>query len=134
MLKKYKMLIELVNKQETENGAIGVLESVKLMRAIGAVAKKHKFDCYAKWYPKEVIDYVPTEKTYEIVTVEDIAKLTPEQFEMFIDDLRSWCNFHREVQPLVDVGIGTTSNSITWLDTGLHEGIVKVEINASNKL
>lgn len=34
MLKKFKMLIELVAQNETEHGAIGVTESVKMMRAI----------------------------------------------------------------------------------------------------
>ncbi len=134
MLKKFKMLIELVAKTETENGAIGVMESVTLMKAIGTVAKKHKFDCYAKWYPKEVIDYVPTGNTYELKTLEDIAKLSPDQFEMMIEDLRWWYNFRREVQPLVDAGIWTTPDSMTWLDTGLHEAKLKVEIHSSNKI
>jgi hypothetical protein len=35
-----------------------------------------------------------------IKTVEDIAELTPEQFEMFIDDLRGWSNFRRSVKNL----------------------------------
>lgn len=103
MLKKFKMLIELVNQKETENGAIGVIDSVKIMRAIGAVAKKYKFDCYAKGYPKEIIDYIPTGNTYELTTLEDITHLSPEQFELFIEDLRSWCNFRREVKPLMDL-------------------------------
>lgn len=134
MQKKFKMLIELVAQTETEHWAISVTESVKMMRAIWAVAKKHKFDCYAKWYPKEIIDYIPTGNTYEIKTVEDIAKLTAEQFEMFVEDLRGWCNLHREVQPLVDLWVAQTSDSLTWLDTWLHEEKVTIEISTSNKL
>jgi hypothetical protein len=134
MQKKFKMLIELVAQTETEHWAISVTDSVKLMRGVGAVAKKHKFDCYAKWYPKEVIDYIPTGNTYEIVTVEDIAKLTADQFEMFVEDLRGWCRLHREIQPLVDIGMAKTFNAMNWLDTGLHEEKIKVEISISNKV
>ena len=34
----------------------------------------------------------------ELKTLEDLAKLTPEQFEMLIEDLRSWCNWRREIK------------------------------------
>ena len=139
MQKKFKMLIELVNQKETENGAIGVTESVKLMRAIGAVAKKHKFDCYAKWYPKEVIDYIPTGNTYELKTLEDIANLTSEQFEMLIEDLRSWCNWRREIKAgseiLEKVWVSIEATEwMTWLDTWLHEEKLEVQLTTSNKL
>lgn len=139
MLKKFKMLIELVAQTETENGAIGVTESVKMMRAIWAVAKKHKFDRYAKWYPKEVINYIPTGNTYELKTLEDIAKLTPEQFEMMIEDLRGWCNWRREIKAWSDIleKIGVSMEDqewMTWLDSWLHEEKIEVQIHASNKL
>lgn len=139
MQKKFKMLIELVNQTETENGAIWVLENVKLMRAIWAVAKKQKFDCYAKWYPKEVINYVPTGNTYELKTLEDIANLTADQFEMLIEDLRWWCNFRREIKSgseiLEKIGISMEAHdTMTWIDSGLHEAKIKAEIHSSNKL
>lgn len=134
MMKKFKMLIELVAQTETENGSIGVTESVKMMRAIGDVAKKHKFDCYAKWYPKEVIDYIPTGKKYEIKTVEDIAMLTSEQFEMLIDDLRSYCNVMRDMKPLIDAGLASNNPWMTWLDTWLNTEEIKFQVNISNKM
>ena len=95
MLKKHKMLAEFVALKETEHGAIDLMSSVKFMQDIAKLAKKHGFEAYAKGYPKEVLDYKPTGETIVIKTVEDIAKLTPEQFEMFVEDLRSWANFQR---------------------------------------
>ena len=38
--------------------------------------------------------------TYTIKTLEDIAKLTEDQFEMMIDDLREWCNISKNVDKL----------------------------------
>ena len=43
---------------------------------------------------KDIEDYVKN-KTYRIETVLDIAKLSAEQFEMLIDDLREYCNAMR---------------------------------------
>jgi len=56
-----------------------------------------------KGYPKEVLDYEPTGKTYEIKTVQDIAELSPDQFEMFIEDLRNWCNMERTIKVFRDL-------------------------------
>ena len=131
MLKKYKMLIELVNKIETENWAIDLIQSCKMMNDVAGVSKKFWFDCYVKWYPKEVIDYQPTGKTYIIKTVGDIVKLSPDQFEMFIEDLRNYCNLMRGIQPMIDLWIATSTEWMTWLDTGLHEE--KLQVNISNK-
>ena len=65
------------------------------MKSIGAIAEKYDFEALLKAYPKDVAGYEPTGKTYQLRTLEDIAELTPEQFEMFIDDLRNWCDVQR---------------------------------------
>lgn len=129
-LKKYKLLLELVNKEETENGAIDLLKSCKIMKDFWSLAKKHGFDCYVKWYPKDVFNYEPTGKTYEIKTVQDIAQLSPEQFEMFIEDLRNWCNMERMIKVFRDIGVATSPEWITWIDSWLHETTVKCLGNA----
>lgn len=67
------------------------------MKSIGVVAKKYDFEAFLKAYPKDIANYEPTGKTYHLRTLEDIAQLSPEQFEMFIDDLRSWCNAQRRI-------------------------------------
>lgn len=85
-----------------------------------------------KGYPKEVLDYEPTGKTYEIKTVQDIAKLSPEQFEMFVEDLRNWCNMERTIKVFRDLGAVTGPEGMTWIDTGLHE--TTVEFSTSNKM
>lgn len=82
------MMFECIAQEETEDGAIPLSTFTGILTDISKAVKKHKFTAYAKGYPKEVLDYVPTNKTYRIETVLDIAKLSAEQFEMFIDDLR----------------------------------------------
>lgn len=136
MKKKYKMLLELVRKQETEMGAIPIMESIKLAKDFWSLAKKSGYDCYLKWYPKEILDYKPTWKNYKIETVEDIAKLTAEQFELFIEDLRQFCNFQREANILnqwlwFDM-IQKKENWFIWQDTWLNEAKITAEI--SNKI
>ena len=135
MLKKYKMLIEVVAKKETENWAIGLRESGLFMKDIAKVTTKHKFDCYIKWYPKDKLEYEPTNKTFEIKTVEDIAELDEKQFEFFIDDLRQWCNLHRQIKvanDLVWADIIQGPQGITWLDTWLNE--TKINFTTTNKM
>jgi len=95
MLKKHKLMFECIAQEETENGAIPLLRFTGLLSAISKATKKFKFNCYSKAYPKEMNDYVPTNKVYKIKTVRDITKLTPDQFEMFIGDLREYCNTMR---------------------------------------
>lgn len=136
MLKKFKLLIELVSKEETEEWTIWLKQSWLLMQDISKIAKKHNMDCYIKWQSKEKINYTPTWNTYEIKTVEDIAKLTPEQFEFFIDDLRNFCDVRRWMADFnkvlwVDI-IKAQKDWFTWLDTGLNEA--KVTFEATNKL
>ena len=134
-MKKHKMLVEFVNKKETEHGSIGIKESVWIIKKIWDIAKKAWFECYMKGYPKDKLDYKPTGKTYEIETLEDIAELSESQFEFFIDDLRNWTNTHRAMNQLnKDIGMDIvgSSGSITWLDTGLNS--TKVNIEVSSKL
>lgn len=105
------------------------------MKDIARITKKHKFDCYVKWYPKEKIDYEPTNKTFEIKTVENIAELDDKQFEFFIDDLRQWCNLHRQIKVTNDLVWDEVIQSpqvMTWLDTGLND--VKLHFTTTNKL
>ena len=120
MKKKFKEMFEFVKKEETESGAVGLREHGLFLQDVSKVAKKYGFDCYCKAYPKEKIDYVPTGKEYEIKTVEDIAKLTAEQFEFFIEDLRNFCNVQRELQAVDELLPGVIkkeSSGFTWLDT-----------------
>ena len=69
---------------------------------ISKISKKFDFECYIKWEPKDTLDYIPTGNTYEIKTLEDIAKLTEDQFEMLIDDLRQWCNYKRAISNIAE--------------------------------
>lgn len=136
MLKKHKMMFECVAKEETENGAIPLLEFTGLLASISKATKKHKFDCYMKAYPKDKSNYVPTKKVYKIKTVRDIVALTPEQFEFFIDDLREYCNIMRSMEeinklPGVEVREG---GSFDWIDTGYHSSEIKVESTIKNNI
>lgn len=94
-MKKHRMMFECIAEEETEDGAIPLSTFTGILTDISKAVKKHKFTAYDKGYPKEVLDYVPTNKTYRIETVLDIAKLSAEQFEMLIDDLREYCNAMR---------------------------------------
>lgn len=135
MLKKHKMLVEYIAKKETEEGGVGLIEGVKFMKAIWNLADKHWFDAYMKGYPKEVLDYVPTGKTYQIKTVEDIAKLTSEQFEMFVEDLRNFCDIMRWVYAINWMGIETKTNDwMKWIDDGEHKMNVTVTAESTNKI
>jgi len=126
--------MELVAKKETEHWTIWLVESWKMMTAFSKLAEKLWFDIYIKWYPKEKVDYTPTNKTIEIKTVEDIAKLDEKQFEFFVDDLRSWCNLTREMNAINEIMPWSvkTSKWITWLDTWLNEA--KINITTTNKM
>lgn len=134
MLKKFKMLIELVNQTETEGGLIWLKESVTLMKDVSKMAKKNGFDAFAKWQKKEILDYIPSGKEILIETVEDIAKLSPEQFEIFIDDLRSWCEFTRWVDSLKTIFWDAVKQEkwMIWLDNWKQEA--KIEITTTNQL
>lgn len=135
MLKKHKMLAEFVALKETEHGAIDLMASVKFMQDIAKLAKKYGFEAYCKGYPKEVLDYVPTGNTYLIKTVEDIAKLTPDQFEMFVEDLRNFCRTMQAVDVIHAMGMETKrEDGMTWLDTGEHKATVKATVEVSNKM
>lgn len=136
MKKKFKTLLEFVKKEETEHGAIPLLEHWKFAKEIWKIAKKFWFDCYAKWYPAEKLNYTPTGETFEIKTVEDIAKLSPGQFEFFIDDLRSFCSVRRSVDSLnqalgIDI-IETPKEWMTWIDSWLNEA--KLSFETTNKI
>lgn len=116
-------------------GAIPIMESIKLAKDFWNLAKKSGYDCYLKGYPKEKLDYTPTGKNYEIKTVEDIAKLTAEQFEFFIDDLRSFCDVQRGLNAINEITGGIVEKKDTgfiWLDTGLNEAKISAEF--TNKI
>lgn len=136
MKKPYKMLIELVAKEKTEMGAIGILESVAILKNFGDLAEKHNFDCYAKCYPAEKLEYEPTGKKYKIKTIEDISKLSSTQFEFFIDDLRDFCRVRRDLQALQDADLieVKSQKGMTWIDDGLNKANIKAEIETTNKL
>ena len=135
MKKKHRMMVELIAQEETLLGGVDLSTISDLLEKVWSVAKKYKFDAYIKWYPKKVIDYKPTWKTYLIKTVEDIAKLTPNQFEMFIDDLRNFCLLMQDVELLNRMGIKTETNSwMTWIDDWFHLSEAKITTKVSNKL
>lgn len=134
-MKKHKMLAEFVALKETEFWAIDIMRSVKFMQDLSKIAKKHWFEAYAKWYPKDVSDYVPTGDTIEVKTVEDIAQLSPEQFEMFIEDLRNWCNIQRGIVAMKNIWLDVSSTDwMIRLDTGLHEKKIDISMQVSNKI
>ena len=134
-MKKHKMLAEFVALKETEHGAIDLMASVRFMQDIAKLAKKHGFEAYAKGYPKEVLDYKPTGETIVIKTVEDIAKLTPEQFEMFVEDLRSWTTYTRWLDALKDLGAEIQHEpGMIWIDSGEHKATIKATVEVTNKM
>jgi len=136
MLKKHKMMFECIAQEETENGAIPLLRFTGLLSAISKATKKFKFHCYAKAYPKEMNNYVPTNKVYKIKTVRDITKLTPEQFEMFIGDLREYCNTMRGlaiIKKLPGITVEETWG-FDWIDSGLHTQEIKVDATIKNNI
>lgn len=134
-MKKHKMLAEFVALKETEHGAIDLMASVKFMQDLGKLAKKHGFEAYAKGYPKEVLDYKPTGENIVIKTVEDIAKLTPEQFEMFVEDLRNFCRTMQAVDVIHAMGMETKHEAgMIWIDSGEHKASIKATVDVTNKM
>lgn len=135
-MKKFKSLLEFVYKKETEHWVIWLREHWLFAQDISKISEKHWFDCYAKWYPKEKLNYEPTWKTFEIKTIEDIANLTAEQFEFFIDDLRNFCDLHRQIDLVNKAAwiniLESKEKWMTWLDTWLNESHISFE--TSNKL
>lgn len=133
--KQHRMMFEVIRKEPTEHWAISVTESVWIMKKISSLASKEWYECYLKSYPKGILGYEPTNKEYKIKTVEDIAKLSPEQFEMFLEDLRNWCDIQRWIDTLSSMWIDISNEEwMIRLDTGKHEEIIKVEANFTNKL
>lgn len=129
------MLFELIAKKETEQGAIDLLASVALMKEVWKTAEKHGFDAFVKWYPKDKADYVPTGNTYEIKTVEDIAALSPQQFEFFIDDLRQFCDTMRGVGVMKALWVKVETNvGMTWVDDGDNNAKVQYTVTTTNKV
>lgn len=129
------MLFECVRKEPTEHWAITIQESAKLMHSINQAAKRIWYDCFLKWYPKDISNYTPTHNEYHLKTLEDIASLSPEQVEMFIEDLRNWCELTRAVNELKKLGIKAEQQE--WMirqDTWKHEANIQVQANISNKL
>ena len=135
--KKFKMLLELVKKEETPMGAIGITESVNIMKAFGEMAETFNLDCYAKGYPASKLEYEPTGKSYEIKTIDDVAAmLSPEQFEFFVDDLRSYCTIRQNMTAIAKLTGAEikTGEGMTWMDTGLNEAKTEVHIESTSKL
>ena len=134
MEKNFKLLLELVKKEKSHAWWIWIKESVDLMNSFWELAKKKWFDCYVKWHPANILNYKPTNKTYILKTLWDISKLSAEQFEMLIDDLRSWCKLNRDLNELNSVlwDCIRSSDEMAWLDTWLNEW--KVQFETTNKL
>jgi len=147
---RHKIWIELTAKKETPGGAIPIDTSIGIIKGICKIGDKYKFDGRIIGLPKEVINYEPTNKTIQINKLSDIVeKLTPEQFEMFIIDLRQWVQAGREYKGMCDnkeaideltSSIGFTvkinenwkkfKKGMVWIDSGEHKVITKVEIES----
>lgn len=134
-MKKYKMLVEFIAQEANEDWAIDALKSFRFMKAIWAIAKKYDFEALLKAYPKDVAGYEPTGKTYQLRTLEDIAELTPEQFEMFVDDLRNWCDVQRWLGIISQLGAKIEQETwMQWIDSGEHEAKITAKIQTTNKI
>lgn len=135
-MKKHKMLIECVAKQATEHWGVWIMEFVKFSKEISKVCEKYWYDCFSKWYPADTVDYEPTGNTYYIKTVEDIAKLTPAQFEFFIEDLRNFCNIIRTASEISELAPWSIiiDGGMTWCDDWLNEGKITIQAETTNKL
>lgn len=147
---KHKIWLEFRAKEATPNGGISVDRSVKFGKEIDKIAEKHGFDCFCKGFPKEVLDYEPSGKTIQIEKLSDIIeKLTPEQFEMFLIDLRKWIEAGRQIKEMYDnpektnelvsilgVEIKTEENwnyikeGMKWIDSGEHKIQTTVHIES----
>lgn len=132
--KKYKMLIELVAQKETPMGAIGIKEGIDVLKKFGDLAKKLKFDCYVKGYPKNKSEHVPTNKEYHIKTLEDLVQLDDLQLEFFMDDLRNWHAIMKNMATInksVDFeAVKSKDDGMHWIDSGLSEAKVKMETSS----
>jgi hypothetical protein len=139
MKKNFKIILELIKKEETEYGAISIKESSAILDSFGKLAKKLGFECYVKGEKKEVLDYVPTGGKYELKTLRDVANLlTEEQFEMFIEDFRNFCKTTKnmnEIKKIFGDSIEITSgDGFLWVDSGKHEQRTEIKIETTNKL
>lgn len=136
MQKKFKELIEFVKKEETEHWAVWLREHWLFLQDLWKLAKKHWFDCFCKAYPKEKANYNPTNKKYQIKTVEDISKLTPEQFEMFVDDLRQYCQTMQWVRVVQDLTWCQVEKDdwFIWVDSWYNSADVTIQIKATNNI
>lgn len=136
MKKKFKELIEFVKKEETEHWAVWLREHWLFLQDLWKLAKKHWFDCFCKAYPKEKANYNPTNEKYHIKTVEDISKLTPEQFEMFVDDLRQYCQMWQWVRVVQDLTWCKVNQDewFIWVDSWYNSADVTIQIKATNNI
>ena len=134
-MKKYKMLVEFIAKKATEDWATDALKSISFMKAIWAIAKKSDFEAFLRAYPKDIAGYEPTGKTYHLKTLEDVAQLSPEQFEMFVDDLRNWCDMQRWLNVISTLGAKIEQEPwMQWIDSGEHEAKITARIQTTNKI
>lgn len=136
MKKRFKELIEFVKNEETEHGAVWLREHWLFLQDLWKLAKKHWFDCYCKAQAKEKNDHVPTNEQYHIKTVEDIAKLTPTQFEFFIDDLRQYCQTMQSVEVLKEfwADISKQDPWFIWIDSGFNKAEITFNVKATNNI
>ena len=150
-LKKHKIWLELLAKEPTEFGAIPIKTSVGIIRDTAKVAEKYKFEAMIRGLPKDIADYEPSGKEIQIEKLSDIIeKLTPEQVEMFLVDLRKWIDHGREIKAMKDnpkvvqkfaekfgCEIQVEENwkmfkkGMHWLDTGKNKRITKIEIQSN---
>lgn len=135
VMKKHKMLVEFIAKEATEDWAIDAFRNINFMKSIGVVAKKYDFEAFLKAYPKDIANYEPTGKTYHLKTLEDITQLTPEQFEMFVDDLRNWCDMQRWLKGISTLGAKIEQEPwMQRIDSGEHEAKITARIQTTNKI
>lgn len=148
MRMKHKIWLELNAEEATEEGAIPIATSIKLIQELLKVAKKYKFDARMKAIPKEIINYIPSGKIIKIEMLSDIIeKLSSEQFEFFINDLRKWVEHGRQIKAMKDdpeqvqkignsmgCSIMTEQNwnyfkeGMQWLDDGANKVKTNIEV------
>ena len=147
--RKHKIWLEFKAKEETPGGAILLNDKIKIINGVAKLAKKLKFDCNLMGLPTEVINYEPSGETIKIEKLGDIVeKLSPEQFEMFMIDLRKWYSGGLQSKEMVEntekrkgleelFGIEIKAeemyqhnvlDGMTWLDTGENKTKTTVEV------
>ena len=83
-------------------------------------------------------NYTPTGKTYHIKTVEDFLKLSPEQFELAVEDFKEWKVVYeafRDAGKMAEsLGYGPDAiilpDYFEWIDDGIVGGKPSISVES----